>query len=289
MNLEQLENHRRTVQTTHGPASYIDAGEGPKVALFVHGIATNAALWRNVLGELSADRRCVAVDLPMHGQTPPPDGDVTLPGLAAFLDAFLDGIGIDQVDLVANDTGGAVAQVFAAQYPSRLRSLVLTNCDTHDNLPPEAFKPIIELAEQGGLAPLALELLADVDASRATAFGAGYEDPAQPPDDVVRSFLEPIFGTLEGGRRFERLLATITADDLIAAEAGLRTLEVPTLVVWGTADTFFELKWGQWLVDLIPGAGELVEIEGARLFFPDERGTELAPHVRRHWASNPGS
>ena len=50
---------------------------------------------------------------------------------------------------------------------------------------------------------------------------------------------------------------------------------MPTLIVWGTDDAFFHLKWGRWLRDTIPGATELVEIEGGRLFFPDERAAEL--------------
>jgi len=45
------------------------------------------------------------------------------------------------VDLVANDSGGGVAQIFAARFPQRLRTLTLTNCGTHDNWPPPGFQP----------------------------------------------------------------------------------------------------------------------------------------------------
>jgi len=48
----------------------------------------------------------------------------------------LDALGIEQVDLIANDSGGAIAQIFAAHYSNRLGSLVLTNCDVHDGWPP---------------------------------------------------------------------------------------------------------------------------------------------------------
>ena len=66
-----------------------------------------------------------------------------------MLDELCERLGLAQVDLVANDTGGAVAQVFAARYPERIRTLTLTNCDVHDNFPPEAFKPFVALAEIG--------------------------------------------------------------------------------------------------------------------------------------------
>jgi hypothetical protein len=55
--------------------------------------------------------------------------------------------------------------------------------------------------------------------------------------------------------------------------------------VWATADTFFELSWAYWLKDLIPGATRVVEIEGGRLFFPDERSDELVTSLRQHWSA----
>lgn len=62
---------------------------------------------------------------------------------------------------------------------------------------------------------------------------------------------------------------------------------VPTLIVWGTGDVFFKRKWAYWLRDTIPGATEVIELKGARLFFPDERAPELTAALRRHWSAHP--
>jgi hypothetical protein len=81
MQLTELEAHRHSIATRSGEISYIDIDigtpESPEtpertgpVALFVHGIATNAFLWRNVIGALTTQRRCIAVDLPLHGRSP---------------------------------------------------------------------------------------------------------------------------------------------------------------------------------------------------------------------------
>jgi pimeloyl-ACP methyl ester carboxylesterase len=242
-------------------------------------------LWRNVIDSVQNERRCVALDLPLHGHTPArPDQDFSLSGLAEVLEDFCDEVDLGQIDLVANDTGGAVAQVFAARHSNRLRSLVLTNCDTHDNLPPEEFKPTVELAASGQLAPAAAPLLEDPDLARAVVYASTYEHPERLSDEEVLAFLEPIIGSLEAGRQFERLLTSLRADDLLAVEPALNQLSVPTLIVWGTGDTFFELAWAYWLRDNIAGATEVVELAGAKLFFPDERADELVPHLRRHWA-----
>jgi pimeloyl-ACP methyl ester carboxylesterase len=85
------------------------------------------------------------------------------------------------------------------------------------------------------------------------------------------------------------MFASICARDLLAVEAALAELKVPTLIVWGTGDRFFHPKWAYWLRDTIPGATEVVELEGARLFFPDERAGELTACLRRHWQEVPDS
>ena len=56
-----------------------------------------------------------------------------------------------------------------------------------------------------------------------------------------------------------------------------------TLIVWGTG----RRKWAYWLRGTIPGATDVVEIDGARLFFPDERATEFTAALRRHWDAHP--
>src|SRR5271165_23184 len=107
MQLQELDAHRHTVTTRSGEISYIDIGTGP-TALFVHGISTNAHLWRNVIGELADQRRCIAVDLPLHGHSPvTAEQDLSIAALAAGLDDFCDALGLTGIDLVANDTGGA--------------------------------------------------------------------------------------------------------------------------------------------------------------------------------------
>jgi pimeloyl-ACP methyl ester carboxylesterase len=279
---------RTQIETPNATLSYVDIGSGP-TAVFVHGVGTNAYLWRNLIHEVSGARRCVAFDLPLHGRSPARDDqDFRLSALAALIEEFCDALELTEIDLVAHDTGGALAQIFAARHPERLRTLTLTNCDTHDNLPPEAFKPTVELARAGGIAPSAPALFADLSAARAVLFAVGYEDPEHLSLDTVRSFIEPVLGTPEAAAQFERVLVALEPTDLLAAEPALEQLIVPTLVVWGTADEFFDVHWAYWLRDTIPGVTEVIELAGAKLFFPDERAAELAPHLLKHWrASEP--
>jgi pimeloyl-ACP methyl ester carboxylesterase len=286
--MERFDKHRSQVRTRSGPASYVDTGGPGRPVLFVHGIGSSSYLWRNVIGELEGQRRCVAVDLPSHGSTPAAtDQDFSLPGLARFVADCCEALELADIDLVANDTGGAVSQVFAAGNAGRLRTLTLTNCEAHDNMPPRLLLPAVLLARLGLYAPLARRLARDIPRTSKRMFRGVYQDAANMPEDVVQAWMEAQIGTPQAARQSQRLLTSLHARDLLAAEPALRRLQVPTLIVWGTGDRFFHRRWAYWLRDTIPGATEVIELEGARLFFPDERAAEFTAALRRHWEAHP--
>src|ERR1700684_3827152 len=165
--LQQLDRHRSTVLTRSGAASYLDTGISGRPVLLVHGVGSSSYLWRHVIDQLGGERRCVAFDLPLHGQTPArADQDFSLRGLARFLADCCDALELTDIDVVANDTGGAITQVFAAGHPELLHTLTLTNCETQENFPPRALLPAIWAARMGVLAPLGRRLARDIPRAR---------------------------------------------------------------------------------------------------------------------------
>jgi pimeloyl-ACP methyl ester carboxylesterase len=277
-------SRRGSVQTASGLISYAEQGAGP-AALFVHGVLLNGHLWRHQLAHLSDTRRCIAVDLLAHGDTEiAPDQDVSVTANATMLEEFLDALNINQVDLVGNDSGGGIAQIFAALYPERVRSLTLTNCDTHDNWPPAAFKPFLAMAAAGGLRGTLEAMLADKSVYRsAQALGPAYEHPERLADDTIEQYLRPLVRTEQRTRDLQRFLAAFDNKHTLAIEARLKTLTVPTLIVWGTDDIYFDVKWSHWLADNIPGSRRRVEFKDARIFFPEERWEDFNQELRAHW------
>jgi pimeloyl-ACP methyl ester carboxylesterase len=275
---------RHSVEVTSGRISYLEQGAGP-VALFVHGVLLNGHLWRRQMAELSDMRRCIAVDLLAHGDTEiAPDQDVSVTANARMLDEFLSALKIDQVDLVGNDSGGGIAQIFAALYPQRVRSLTLTNCDAHDNWPPEAFKPFLAMAAGGGLRRALDAMLSDKSVYRSPqALGPAYERPEQLSDDSIETYLRPFVRSDQRTRDLLRFLAAFDSKHTLAIEDRLKTLKAPTLIVWGTDDIYFDVKWSRWLADNIPGTRKRVELKGARIFFPEERWQEFNKELRAHW------
>jgi pimeloyl-ACP methyl ester carboxylesterase len=264
---------RRSVQTASGRVSYVEQGSGP-VALFVHGVLLNSHLWRHQLADFSGIRRSIAVDLLAHGDTEiAPNQDVSITANAKMLKEFLDALNIDQVDLVGNDSGGGISQIFAALYPERVRSLTLTDCDTHDNWPPEAFKPFLAMAAGGGLRGTLDAMLADKSVYRSPqALGPAYEDPEQLSDDSIETYLRPFVKNPQRTHDLERFLAAFDNKHTLAIEPQLKTLNAPTLIVWGTDDVYFPVKWSHWLAQNIPGTRRRVEFKDARIFFRKNAG-----------------
>lgn len=286
MNEKRSSPVQRKVQTPSGLISYTEQGTGP-VALFVHGVLLNGYLWRHQLADLSDVRRCIAVDLLAHGDTEiTPEQDVSVTANAKMLEEFLHALKIDQVDLVGNDSGGGIAQIFAALYPERVRTLTLTDCDTHDNWPPEAFKPFLAMAAAGGLRGTLEAMLADKNVYRAPqALGPAYENPQQVSDDTIEKYLRPFLRSNQRTLDLQRFLAAFDNKHTLAVEDRLKALKVPVLIVWGTDDVYFDAKWSHWLADNIPGTRRRVELRAARIFFPEERWQEFDKELRAHWAA----
>ena len=63
----------------------------------------------------------------------------------------------------------------------------------------------------------------------------------------------------------------------------LKALKAPALIVWGTDDVYFGVQWGRWLAKTLPGTKRLVELTGARIFFPEERWAEFNRELRGFW------
>jgi pimeloyl-ACP methyl ester carboxylesterase len=254
------------------------------MALFVHGVVLNKHVWRRQLTGLSDMRRCIAVDLLAHGDTAiDPNHDVSVTANANMLREALDALKIDKIDLVGNDSGGGIAQIFAATNPDRVRSLTLTNCDTHDNWPPEAFKPFVDMAIAGGLRDTINAMLADKAIYRSPqALGPAYEHPENVSDEEIEIYLQPHVRTEQRTRDLQRFVAAFDNKHTVSIEPRLRQLKAPTLIVWGTDDVYFPVKWAHWLADTIPGAKPPVELKGARIFFPEERAEVFNKLLREH-------
>jgi pimeloyl-ACP methyl ester carboxylesterase len=201
-----------------------------------------------------------------------------------MLAEFLDALGVAQVDLVGNDSGGAISQIFAAQRPGRVRSLVLSNCEVDENCPPEVFKPQVELAKQGLLMDLLAGALGNLEAARApTGLGSAFQYPERIDAALLELYLAPLVASAERKRLANRYVASESPEATVAIRGALARLDVPALLVWALDDAFFAKSWADWLQKTLPDVRGLVELPNAKLFFAEERPDELNRALLEFW------
>jgi len=277
---------RRHQATRFGDIAYVERGTGP-VALFLHGFPLNGFQWRGAFDRLSGQRRCIAPDSMGLGFTRVAAGQgVTPSDQADMLAAFLDKLGIASVDLVANDSGGAVAQIFVTRFPDRVRTLLLTNCDVEPDSPPPALQPVLALAREGTYPDQWLvPWFKDSTLARSPQGFGGmcFSDPSQPTDAAVAMYFGPLVATPASKALVNAYALGLDPNPLAGIEAALRRCRVPTRIVWGMADDIFAKESPDYLDRVLPNSRGVRRLPRAKLFWPEEYPDVVADEARTLW------
>jgi haloalkane dehalogenase len=277
---------RRFAETRFGRIAYVERGAG-RSALFLHGFPLNGFQWRGAFDRLSADRRCVAPDFLALGYTEVADGQPVGPeDQVAMLAALLDALSIRSVDVVANDSGGAVAQLFVTRYPERTRTLLLTNCDTEPDSPPPALRPVIEMAHAGTYPDRWLvPWVADKALARSSTGlgGMTYTYPDRLADETIECYLAPLVASPRRKALVNAYAIALERNPLADIAPALRRSTVPTRIVWGTGDDIFSAASPDYLARTFGNARGVRRVPGAKLFFPEEYPDLIAEEARRLW------
>jgi pimeloyl-ACP methyl ester carboxylesterase len=261
-----------------GTIDYADTGgEGPVIVL-LHGLMMDASLWDDVIAGLPAGHRCVAPTLPLGAHRHPmkPDADLSLPGIARLVTEFLDRLGLAEVTLVGNDTGGALAQLLIAGGAPRVGRVVLASCEAFGNLPPGLTGKILALA--GKLPPrlfgLAMQQMR-VKPLRRLPVAFGWL--TKRGDAATARWLQPVL-TQSGIRKDTvRMLHAAYADQrlLLRAAEQLPAFDRPALIIWAAEDRVMPPEHGKRLARLLP-QGQLAEIDDSYTLIPLDQPARLA-------------
>jgi haloalkane dehalogenase len=287
MTASEFQAARQFITTDQGNIAFIDRGKGDG-ALFLHGFPLNSFQWRGVIPQLSTLRRCIAPDFLALGYTKVASGQSVAPqAQVAMLVQLLDKLSLVKVDIVANDSGGAIAQLFSTRYPERVSSLLLTNCDTEPDCPPQAVRPVIELGRAGKFADRGLvPWLADKNLAR-SASGLGgqcYSDPTHPTDEAIETYLSPLVSSKRRKELTNAYAAALDPNPLAGVESALKKCYVPLRVVWGSADTIFSQSSPDYLAQTAPNWLGARRVPGAKLFFPEEMPQVIIEEATWLWS-----
>ncbi len=286
LHAEEYRRKRKFVSTPFGRIAYLESGAGPG-ALFLHGFPLNSFQWRHAIERLDMHRRCLAPDFLAMGHTQVrPGQDVGPASQVSMIVAFLDAVRVDQVDVVANDSGGAVAQLLVAGHAKRVRSLLLTNCDSAIQSPPPALLPVIDLAKQGRFVDEWLGRWRsnhDLARSPEGIGGMCYSDPANPTDAAIEAYFAPLLTSQRRKDLVHAYAIALEANPLVGTGEALRNSSMPVRILWGTADTIFSTANADYLDGSFVNSRRVRKIDGRKLFWPEEDSNLLAEEARALW------
>ena len=248
--------------------------------VFVHGFLVDGRLWDDVADRLAAAGiRCYLVDWPLGSHRTPmlPDADLSPTGMARMINDALDALGLDDVTLVGNDTGGAICQLLLADDPQRVGRVVLTNCDAFDNFPPKLFLPLFLAVKRPWLtavllAPMRLRLLRHSP----LAYGLLLRRPRDP--DLTRHWVTPAMTDGRIRNDIARFARGLDRSSLIAAACRLRDFTGPARIIWGTADRCFTVATARRLAVAFTN-GDLVEVPDVSTFVPVDAPAAVADTI----------
>ncbi len=260
-----------TADVAGTPVRWLEQGTGLPVVL-VHGIPTSPALWRHVLPRLTG-MRVLAFEMTGYGESIPAgrDRDISVGAQADRLNAWLAQLGIERAVLVGHDLGGGVVHIAAVREPQRCAGLLITNGIGYDSWPIPSVKlmraaaPLLATLPAIALKPALGVLLARGHGTRAQA------------REALGVHGRP-YAQHGGGAAMARQVAALDVRDTLAVQDALPSLGVPARVVWGVADPFQKIKYGERFArDL----GTTVQrIDGGRHFTPEDHPDVVAAAVR---------
>lgn len=286
LHAEDFRRKRRFVRLPAGNIAYVEEGTGP-ATLFLHGFPLNSFQWRHAIERLSMHRRCIAPDFLGMGYTEVADGQPVGPDAQVeMLIALLDKLGVREADVIANDSGGAVAQLLLVRHPGRVRTLLLTNCDTEIESPPAALLPVIALAKEGRYVD---EWLVPWRADPALARspegigGMCYADPANPTNDALETYFAPLLASPRRKALANAYAIALERNPLVGITPQLAQSRVPTRIIWGMADTIFSPANADYLDRTLGNSRGVRRLATGKLFWPEEHSDIIAEEARRIW------
>ena len=267
----------KTIELPQGEITYRDEGEGP-VLFFSHGFLVDSELWEPLAQRLVArGYRCVRPNSPLGSHHTPmkPDADLSPPGVADLLAGLIEKLDLNQVSVVGNDSGGAIAQMLVARHPDRIASLILTNADALEVFPPKVFGWLPLLGHvPGGVKTLALCL--QLRLNRIATYRMLSVDPI--PDEQLKQWVGPIRRQAGIREDVRKLLVGLQKNQTFDAAETLSGMDLPMLMVWGDRDRFFTIELARRLSGMMKNA-TVVPIEGGRTFVMLDQPDLVASHM----------
>jgi pimeloyl-ACP methyl ester carboxylesterase len=204
--------------------------DDPHPLVLIHGTESSLHTWQGWVDILKARHRVIRLDLPGAGLTSAfPDGDYRIQHFSRFTADFLDQLGVKHAVVVGNSLGGQIAWEVSLARRDLVDRLVLIDSRGY---PGEAGPPTAaeQLASVPIVGPFLIEHITPrglIEKTLTKVVG----DPSKLTPELVDRYYELILRT---GNRHALILQI--AQESYADSARIKSVSVPTLIMWGARD-----------------------------------------------------
>jgi pimeloyl-ACP methyl ester carboxylesterase len=240
----------RFVKIMGADVHYVDEGSGELIVM-IHGFASSLHTWNRVADELRREYRVIRLDLPPFGVTGPlrsGSGEIetmNLPTYRRFIDTFLQALGISRATFIGNSLGGLIAWDYAVRHREAVERLVLIDSAGF----PMKLPIYIALFNSALVRVSSPWLLPEVIVK--SAVRNVYGDPRKIDAVTLRRYVEFFHGE-DTRTAIGKMVPTLDFKDVDTDV--LKTLDVPTLVLWGAKDRWIPTAHATEFASRIPGA-----------------------------------
>lgn len=262
--------HERNASVADIPIRWLESGDGNAV-VFIHGIPTSPSLWRDVVPLLDG-RRTLAWEMVGYGGSwqAGAERDISVAAQAGYLIEWLEHLELDRVTLVGHDLGGGVAQIAAVRRPDLFQGLVLINAVCYDSWPIPSVKMLRRIGSVIERTPP--PLFRGVFSS---FLRRGHDDQKIAGDAISTHWR--FYDHASGPAAFVNQIRSLDVRDTLEVAPRLSHLDVPAAVVWGAADRFQKIHYGERLArDL---RARLDVIHDGKHFVPEDHPDAVAAAV----------
>jgi pimeloyl-ACP methyl ester carboxylesterase len=265
---EYANEHSKFIEIDEMQVHYRDEGKGVPIVL-VHGTASSLHTWDAWTKELTKNYRVIRMDLPAFGITGPnKNADYSIKAYTAFLDQFLTKINVDSFYLVGNSLGGNIAWNYTAEHPKKIEKLILVDAS---GLPTNKPQPaIFKMAKTPVLSSLFLYVTPKFFIKK--NMKEVYGDKSKLTDSLVTRYHKM---ALRVGNR-QAFIDRAKIDFKLGAKVNvdkLKSIQTPTLLIWGAKDTWIPLDNGKRMDRILPNS-KLVVLENSGHVPMEENPTE---------------
>jgi pimeloyl-ACP methyl ester carboxylesterase len=233
----------------------LEAGDGDRAVVLLHGVGARADRWRENIGPLAAAGFHVyAVDFPGHGFAEKGGApDYSVRGFAQFVREVMDELRVPRASIVGTSLGAHVAARVAMDDPGRVESVVLVGPMGLAPVGVEARKRLAEAVVETSRQGIRRKLCALV-----------HDD-----DLVTESWVEEEWrinnsaGAAEALSRLAAYFAERIDDDVVGADLALKAPEVRSLLVWGSDDVLVPTSLAPGALSVLRPGAELVTVQAA--------------------------